>query len=70
MEPGTCVYRDNSRSREIGGGGVNIGGGCNEVETGFWPPMLPPRGLTFWPDPDVIVGMVTLFHLRGVGIPG
>ena len=27
MEPGRCVYRDNSRSREIGGGGVKIGGG-------------------------------------------
>ena len=34
MEPGRWVYRDNSRSREIGD--VKIGGGgCNEVETGF-----------------------------------
>ena len=27
MEPGRCVYRDNSRSQEIGGGGGSKQGG-------------------------------------------
>ena len=35
MEPGRWVYRDNSRSREIVGGGGQNRGACNEVKTGI-----------------------------------
>ena len=36
MEPGRWVYRDNSRSREIVGGGEGQNrGACTEVKTGF-----------------------------------
>ena len=37
MEPGRCVYRDNSRSREIGGGGQNRGGGAMRSKPVFDP---------------------------------
>ena len=36
MEPGRWVYRDNSRSREIGGG-VKIGGGAMRSKPVFDP---------------------------------
>ena len=70
MESDRWLYRDNSCSRELGGGGVKMGGGCNEVQTGFDARSYHPRGLSFYPDPVGLVGMVTLFQLRGVGIPG
>ena len=47
MESDRWLYRDNSCSRELGGGGVKMGGGCNEVQTGVWPPILPPQRLEF-----------------------
>ena len=45
MESDRCLYRDNSCSRELEGG--QDGGWCNEVQTGFWPPILPPQRLEF-----------------------
>ena len=45
MESDRWLYRDNSCSRELGC--QNGGGGCNEVQTGFWPPILPPQRLEF-----------------------
>ena len=46
MEPDRWLYRDNCCSRELGGQNRG-GGGCNEVQTGFWPPMLPSQRLEF-----------------------
>ena len=51
--------------------GVKMGGeGAMRSKPVFDPRSNHPRGLSFLPDPDGIVGMVTLFQLRGVGIPG
>ena len=50
--------------------GVKNGGGAKKSKPVFDPGSYHPRGLSFVPDPVGLVGMVTLFQLRGVGIPG
>ena len=45
-------------------------GGAMRSKPVFDPRSYHPRGLSFCPDPVGLVGMVTLFQLRGVDIPG
>ena len=68
MESDRWLYRDNSCSRELGG--QNGGGGAMRSKPVFDNRSYHPRSLSFLPDTVGIDGMVTLFQLRGVGIPG
>ena len=62
---GITLVLENWGGVKMEGGGVQ--GGPNRFLT---PRSYHPRGLSFWPDPVGLVGMITLFQLRGVGIPG